>query len=72
MIRFIDLGNQLEDDEKAFAFFNTVTDRFLTIEGEQVFYSLEDFQVNVKLLACHGDSTLANRCRAAIPEDYLK
>lgn len=44
MIRFIDLKGQilLDSDDPCCAFFTTVTDRFLEIDGEQEWWSLSD------------------------------
>ena len=46
MIHFVDLGKQLapleDNPPRQFAFFNTVIDRFVTINGYQVFDSLSD------------------------------
>lgn len=46
MIRFVNLTGQLtlEDDEFYFAWFDTVTDRFLSFYGEQVFSSWDNFR----------------------------
>jgi len=49
MIRFIDLGTQIchpDDDDPIpeFAFYDTVTDRFLEIEGTQTWASWNDFE----------------------------
>ena len=43
MIRFLDLKNQIIEGEPTFAFLNTITDRIMEFEGEQIFYSREDF-----------------------------
>lgn len=42
MIRFIDIGDQIEDEEQQFAFFDTVTDRFIEVCGEQVWSSWDE------------------------------
>lgn len=48
MIRFVDLGKQLEVDEddpnapRAFAFYNTITSQFLVFDGQSSFESYED------------------------------
>jgi hypothetical protein len=47
MIRFVDLGKQLGLDEewpRQFAFFDTLTDIFLSFNGEQVFSSMQEFK----------------------------
>jgi len=43
MIRFIDLGDQILEGTKHFAWFDTVTDTFEDHGGEQVWSSWEDF-----------------------------
>jgi hypothetical protein len=46
MIRFIDLGKQIGIDEewpREFAFFDTVSDKFLKFGNEQVWESWNDF-----------------------------
>ena len=50
MIRFIDLGKQIALDEedskhpRQFAFYNTTSDRFIEIDGIQVFDSWEEIE----------------------------
>ena len=36
MIRFIEVGNQVLDDEKYFSWWDTITDRYLEFNGEQM------------------------------------
>ena len=43
MLRFIYIGDQIMDDEKAFAFFDTVTDTFISFSGISVFDDWDDF-----------------------------
>ena len=46
MIRFINLGHQLDIDDElspSFAFFDTVCDKFCEFSGEQVWRTVEDF-----------------------------
>lgn len=46
MIRYVHVGNQIALSEdtpcEAFAFYDTVTDRFIELDGEQVFDTVED------------------------------
>ena len=56
MIRFVEIGNQIEEDEDSFAFFNTVTDKFIEFEGEVVFNHLSDF------VDCAKNSEYLGRC----------
>jgi hypothetical protein len=43
MIRFVDLGTQIDEDRRQFAYFDTVTETFVTVSGEQVWESWADF-----------------------------
>lgn len=53
MIRYVDLGKQLAVDEtdsdwpEQFAFFSTVSDQFVVINGYVVFNSLEDLMMEL-------------------------
>lgn len=47
MIRYINIGHQINLDPgqpRQFAFFDTVTDTFLEIDGVQVFDTIPEFQ----------------------------
>ena len=46
MKRFIDLGEQILEGERCFAFYDTVVDRFEEYYGEQVWTSWADFEEN--------------------------
>jgi len=43
MIRYLDLTDQINEDEYSFAFFDTVTNKILSFSGQQVFDSIKDF-----------------------------
>jgi len=43
MIRFIDLGEQILEGQKSFAWFDTITDTFIEYDGYQTWDSWEDF-----------------------------
>jgi len=43
MIRFINLNGQIEDNEQCFAFYDTVDDCFVSLDGYQVFDTKEFF-----------------------------
>ena len=45
MIRLVKIGDQITEDYDEFAFFDTVTDRFLEFRGEQVFESKREFMI---------------------------
>lgn len=69
MIRFVDLGHQLDVDnegERSFAFFNTVTDQFISFDGEEAFVSIEEFKQ-----AAEGHRETA-RYLELIPADWGK
>lgn len=43
MIRFIDLGEQICEGTREFAFFDTTTDTFMNFDGDQAFESWKEF-----------------------------
>jgi len=51
MIRFIDLSGQITEEGKEFAFYDTVTDRFIEIGGDQIW---ENFNEVVESTLCMG------------------
>lgn len=65
MIRFIDLTGQiyLDDEEKCFAFFDTVRDKFCEFSGCQQWDSIEEFKNDYT-----GDEV--NRYLSLIPEHF--
>jgi hypothetical protein len=70
MIRFIDLGKQIASDEtdpdypRQFAFYNTISDQFLSTNGGQVWYSWDDFLNNAAL---ELSLEMIERCRSLCP-----
>ena len=50
MIRFIEIGNQIVYGGSIthFAWWDTVTDSFMTFNGEQAFETWEDFEASLK------------------------
>ena len=47
MIRFVDMTDALElDGERAFAWFDTVTDTFMEFVGEEIWHSWASFAVD--------------------------
>ena len=48
MIRYIDLKDQICDYYPEFAWFDTVTDRFVTFYGNQTWETWEDFEGDLK------------------------
>lgn len=59
MIRFIDLRNQ--DTGYAFAFWDTVTDRFITIGSDQAWDNIEDL-----IGSADGSDTVHNQIERMI------
>jgi hypothetical protein len=75
MIRFIDLGKQISVDEtdpewpRQFAFYDTVHDRFISINGYMVFDSLADLISEIE--QDYTDAEFANRLLSLLP-DWVK
>ena len=65
MIRFVYIGSQISSNERQFAFYDTVQDRFLDFKGDQVFSSLEDFKTSAK------NHKLYERCLRLLPVNGL-
>lgn len=72
MIRFIDLGKQIAVDEtdpnwpRQFAFYDTVHDRFISINGYMVFDSLADLISEIE--QNYTDAEFANRLLNLLPD----
>ena len=49
MIRFIDLGDQIFEGTREFAFFDTITDTFESFDHEQTWETWEDFETGFRL-----------------------
>ena len=64
MIRFIDLSDQIQEGQKAFAFFNTVTDSFVSFNYIQVFYSVREPKEACEDISCRD---FIDRCINLIP-----
>ncbi len=63
MIRFVHIGNQINEGENEFCFFDTINMKCIEFCGEQVFDSLEDFKF-------FSEHDLYNRCERLIPQWY--
>lgn len=48
MIRFIDLGDQIVEGTREFAWWDTVTDTFLQFSGEQTWETWDQFETDFK------------------------
>lgn len=68
MIRFIDLKGQIDDDPN-FAFLSTVTNRFVLLDGEQMWCTREEFLDGSKTSG--AESWFVERCLRLIPEGYF-
>ena len=49
VIRYIHIGDDIDENADAFAFFNTCTNRFVDINHEQVFDSIANLEEALKL-----------------------
>ena len=47
MIRFIEVGNQVLDDERYFSWWCTITDRYLEFNGEQMWETWHDLTLDM-------------------------
>jgi hypothetical protein len=84
MIRFIDMGRQIWIDDQDldcpqyFAFWDTVTNRFLEFGSEQAWSSWEEFEESLKDQYSDGYKMRADyrpywaRCRSLCPEWVFK
>ena len=69
MIHFIDLGEQILEGERKFAFYNTVSDMFLNYNGNQVWNKWVDFQTDVIWhLSVEQGQDIFKRLEPLIPE----
>lgn len=77
MIRFINLKNQISSEigeDTDFAFYNTVSDKFLDIGGSQVFSDLKDLEECLEddMYYTILNPTVGDRLKKLIPNDYFK
>ena len=54
MLRFIDIGTQTQlfsdtGEDREFCFYDTVTDRFVEVAGEQVWHTWDELEESVRL-----------------------
>lgn len=68
MIRFINLSNQITENTIEFAFYNTVTDRFVEIQGNQTWESVGKLVVDYCSLYGPEDEGI-QRYLTLIPQD---
>ena len=69
MIRFIDIGAQIDENKRYFAWFDTVTDQFMLIGGEHIFDSWNDFEVSWK---CSARLVELERFNILFPKNWGK
>jgi len=65
MIRFIDLTNQITEGTKEFAFYDTVTDKFVLFSGCQTWETIENFKQDYS-------GNQIDRYLSLIPNDFTK
>jgi len=65
MIRYVYIGGQIIEGETEFAYYDTISDRFVTLNGDQVWDSWEDLEETLK----YCDPQFANRIRAITPKN---
>lgn len=77
MIRFVDLGYQIDEDFKYFSFFSTTHNAFIRIGADVVFESIEDLKEAINLATnTKGkklvDPVMEARLLSLVPEEYFK
>lgn len=74
MIRFIRIGDQICDGDDAFAFWDTVTDRFVSVAGEVLFDDRDDLDDAIQEALRRGviPWDYPDRLRGLIPVDYTR
>jgi hypothetical protein len=74
--RFVYIGDQVNDDTREFAFYDTITDRFVEIAGDVTFDSIDDFGGSIRAARRHPDADidalreLGERLERLIPQWY--
>jgi hypothetical protein len=67
MIRFVYIGDQITEGNHDFAFFDTVHDEFMSMQGETVWGSVDEFKnYNDKMIP----KEKLERCMNLIPDWY--
>jgi hypothetical protein len=61
VIRFVHIGDQINEDQNDFAFFDTITNSFIDFNGGQVFDSKDHFDLFAK------DDPRYERCIGLMP-----
>lgn len=70
MIRFVDIGDQIMEGEKRFAFYDTVRDEFFGWPNSYVWNSWDDFVEYYKLYEKETEEMIfpLSRFRALVPQ----
>ncbi len=70
MIRFVRVGDQVDEGEDAFAFYDTVREEFVDFGGSQLFDSVEEFLSWTE--GCGLAADFLRRCKSLIPSERLE
>jgi hypothetical protein len=73
MIRFIDLGDQIIEDYPQFAWFDTITDTFIEMSGDQTWDNWEEFEESYNIEKEAGnipESWPLERFKRLFPKDW--
>jgi hypothetical protein len=68
MIRVIDLGDQLGYDDRHFAIYDTVVDKFVDLQGEQTWELFSQFEYQA--LATGRSKEFVERVRGLMPPPW--
>ena len=69
MIRFIKIGDQICEDENHFAYWDTITDKFLYFDGDCVFDSWEEFRDYYD--THEGEKYSLQRLMGVTPDEFI-
>lgn len=73
MLRFIDLGNQICDDYKEFAWYDTVVDRFIEIYDSYTWHTWKEFESDCRKRDIMHDSMMdIVRFKRLFPDNWEK
>jgi len=71
MIRFINISDQITEDEFQFAWYDTVCDRFMDIEGKQVWTSWKEFARDYSISGHTYSAYALHRFRSLYPSHLI-
>jgi len=72
MIRYIKIGDQINEDENEFAFYDTIIERFYEFCGVQVWDSLAEFTMDFDSSAASHNDKLKERLIGLYEANNLK